>query len=69
MEQEQTNVNEKQEVALNTQVTFDFLKTPITQIADYIIIAASNSNASDIHFFPSACGRCGCIRRLPVWIR
>lgn len=52
MEQEQTNVNEKQEVALNTQVTFDFLKTPITQIADYIIIAASNSNASDIHFDP-----------------
>lgn len=33
-------------------VSFDFTKTPITQIADYIIIAASKHNASDIHFDP-----------------
>ncbi len=33
-------------------VSFDFTKTPITQIADYIIIAASKHHASDIHFDP-----------------
>lgn len=33
-------------------VTFDFKKTPITQIADYIIAYASKKNASDIHFDP-----------------
>lgn len=33
-------------------VTFDFKKTPITQIADYIIVSASRANASDIHFDP-----------------
>ena len=33
-------------------VSFDFTKTPITQVADYIIIAASKHNASDIHFDP-----------------
>ena len=33
-------------------VSFDFTKTPITQIADYIIIAASKHKASDIHFDP-----------------
>ena len=33
-------------------VTFDFKKTPITQIADYIIVYASKANASDIHFDP-----------------
>ena len=33
-------------------VSFDFNKTPVTQIADYIIIAASNHNTSDIHFDP-----------------
>ena len=33
-------------------VSFDFTKTPVTQIADYIIIAASKYNASDIHFDP-----------------
>ena len=33
-------------------VSFDFTKTPITQIADYIIIAASKAGASDIHFDP-----------------
>lgn len=67
MEQEQTNVNENQVVTTenqenvpaaaaessdNFQVTFDFLKTPITQIADYIIISASKHNTSDIHFDP-----------------
>ncbi len=33
-------------------VSFDFNKTPITQIADYIIIAASQHGTSDIHFDP-----------------
>ena len=33
-------------------VKFDFNKTPITQIADYIIVAAAKANASDIHFDP-----------------
>lgn len=33
-------------------VDFDFTKTPITQIADYIIITATKMNASDIHFDP-----------------
>ena len=67
MEQEQTNVTENQVATTeiqenapaaanassdNFQVTFDFLKTPITQIADYIIISASKHNTSDIHFDP-----------------
>ncbi len=33
-------------------VSFNFAKTPITQIADYIITQASKHNASDIHFDP-----------------
>ena len=33
-------------------VTFDFAKTPITQIADAIIIDSSRKGASDIHFDP-----------------
>lgn len=33
-------------------VTFDFKKSPITQIADYIIMYSSKSGASDIHFDP-----------------
>lgn len=33
-------------------VSFDFAKTPVTQIADYIIMAASKHKASDIHFDP-----------------
>lgn len=33
-------------------ISFDFVKTPITQIADYIIISASEKAASDIHFDP-----------------
>ena len=36
----------------NAMVTFDFAKTPVTQIADYIIIQASKRRASDIHFDP-----------------
>ncbi len=33
-------------------VSFDFTKTPVTQVADYIIIAASKLKTSDIHFDP-----------------
>ena len=33
-------------------VSFDFVKTPITQIVDYIIISAAKNRASDIHFDP-----------------
>lgn len=33
-------------------VSFDFNKTPVTQIADYIIMAASKYGSSDIHFDP-----------------
>lgn len=33
-------------------VTFDYKKTPITQIADYIIMYSAKSGASDIHFDP-----------------
>ena len=36
----------------SNMVAFDFEHTPITQIADYIIITASNNAASDIHFDP-----------------
>lgn len=37
-------------------VTFDYKKTPITQIADYIIMYAAKSGASDIHFDPQENG-------------
>lgn len=37
-------------------VTFDFTKTAITQIADYIIVYASENSASDIHFDPRETG-------------
>ena len=33
-------------------VTFDYKKSPITQIADYIIMYSAKSGASDIHFDP-----------------
>ncbi len=33
-------------------VTFDYKKTPITQIADYIIMYSAKNGASDIHFDP-----------------
>lgn len=47
---------EVKEIAIKNKdsntVSFDYEKTPITQIADYIIINASNRNSSDIHFDP-----------------
>ncbi len=48
----QFDVKRVQKGAESFMVSFDFTKTPITQIADYIIIAASKHNASDIHFDP-----------------
>lgn len=38
--------------AETNMVVFDFERTPITQVADYIIITASKNNTSDIHFDP-----------------
>ena len=38
--------------AETNMVAFDFERTPITQVADYIIITASKNNTSDIHFDP-----------------
>lgn len=35
-----------------SMVTFDYKKTPITQVADYIIMYSAKSGASDIHFDP-----------------
>ena len=35
-----------------SMVTFDYKKTPITQVADYIILYSAKSGASDIHFDP-----------------
>ena len=47
---------EVKEIAIKNKdsnlVSFNYDKTPITQIADYIIINASNRNSSDIHFDP-----------------
>ena len=48
----QFDVKRLQKGTESFMVSFDFTKTPITQIADYIIIAASKNNASDIHFDP-----------------
>lgn len=48
----QFDVKQTSKDARNSMVSFDFAKTPITQIADYIIIAASKNNASDLHFDP-----------------
>ena len=48
----QFDVKRVQKGAESFMVSFDFSKTPITQIADYIIIAASRYGASDIHFDP-----------------
>ncbi len=33
-------------------VTFDFTKTPVTQIVDYVILYAAKASSSDIHFDP-----------------
>lgn len=48
----QFDVKRVQKGTESFMVSFDFTKTPITQIADYIIIAASKHNSSDIHFDP-----------------
>ena len=48
----QFDVKRVQKGTESFMVSFDFTKTPITQIADYIIIAASKHGASDIHFDP-----------------
>ena len=48
----QFDVKRVQKGTESFMVSFDFTKTPVTQIADYIIISASKHNASDIHFDP-----------------
>ena len=48
----QFDVKRVQKGTESFMVSFDFNKTPVTQIADYIIISASKHNASDIHFDP-----------------
>ena len=48
----QFDVKRVQKGSESFMVSFDYAKTPITQIADYIIIAASKHNTSDIHFDP-----------------
>ncbi len=48
----QFDVKRVQKGTESFMVSFDFSKTPVTQVADYIIIAASNHKASDIHFDP-----------------
>ena len=48
----QYDVKRVQKGVQSFMVSFDFNKTPITQIADYIIIAASKHKSSDIHFDP-----------------
>ena len=48
----QYDVKRVQKGVQSFMVSFDFNKTPITQIADYIIIAASKHKTSDIHFDP-----------------
>ena len=48
----QYDVKRVQKGVQSFMVSFDFNKTPITQIADYIIIAASKHGTSDIHFDP-----------------
>lgn len=46
------NVKSVQNSNTSFAVSFDFTKTPVTQIADYIIISAAKHNSSDIHFDP-----------------
>ena len=48
----QFDVKRVQKGTESFMVSFDFTKTPVTQIADYIIISAAKHNASDIHFDP-----------------
>ena len=47
-----SDVKKAQSGNVSTMVAFDFTKTPITKIADYIIVEASKHNSSDIHFDP-----------------
>ena len=48
----QFDVKRVQKGTESFMVSFDFTKTPVTQIADYIILAASHYGTSDIHFDP-----------------
>ena len=48
----QFDVKRVQKGTESFMVSFDFTKTPVTQIADYVIIAAAKYGASDIHFDP-----------------
>ena len=48
----QFDVKRVQKGTESFMVSFDFTKTPVTQIADYIIISASKYKSSDIHFDP-----------------
>ena len=48
----QFDVKRVQKGTESFMVSFDFAKTPVTQIADYIIIAAAKYGSSDIHFDP-----------------
>lgn len=48
----QFDVKRVQKGTESFMVSFDFTKTPVTQIADYIIMAASHYGTSDIHFDP-----------------
>ena len=48
----QFDVKRVQKGTESFMVSFDFTKTPVTQVADYIIIAASKLKTSDIHFDP-----------------
>lgn len=48
----QFDVKRVQKGTESFMVSFDFTKTPVTQIADYIIMAASSYKSSDIHFDP-----------------
>ena len=48
----QFDVKRVQSGSESFMVSFDFNKTPVTQIADYIIIAAAKHGTSDIHFDP-----------------
>jgi len=52
----QFDVKRVQKGTESFMVSFDFTKTPITQIVDYIIISASKHNSSDIHFDPRGNG-------------
>ncbi len=48
----QFDVKRVQQGTESFMVSFDFTKTPVTQVVDYIIVAASKHNSSDIHFDP-----------------